>query len=83
MQSMMQCLLSYSNLTNFFLSLRRYLHASCDQMLNEDDCEYAADYGFKCKFCRAQDELPAHVQGVYLVCCHGKQATNCIMQGRN
>lgn len=32
-------------------------------MNTEDDCELAADYGYKCKFCRNIDESPAHVQG--------------------
>ena len=30
----------------------RWLHAHCDGILNEDDAERAAEFGYHCLYCR-------------------------------
>ncbi|RWS27476.1 hypothetical protein B4U80_04620, partial [Leptotrombidium deliense] len=44
------------------IQCNRWLHAKCDGMNTEDDCESAADFGYHCVICRPKDEPPPHIQ---------------------
>ncbi|RWS06901.1 Histone-lysine N-methyltransferase MLL3-like protein [Dinothrombium tinctorium] len=48
------------------IQCNRWLHAKCDGMNNEDDCESAADFGYHCLICRPKDEPPPHIQGCFI-----------------
>lgn len=39
----------------------RWLHANCDSIDNEDECELAIELGYTCFFCRPKDEVPAYI----------------------
>lgn len=51
------------NSLNVVIMYYRWLHAKCDGMNTEDDCEKAADFGYHCINCRPEDEPPPHIQG--------------------
>ncbi|XP_052230616.1 uncharacterized protein LOC127844448 isoform X3 [Dreissena polymorpha] len=36
----------------------RWLHAACDSIMNEDDAERAAEFGYHCTFCRPRTGQP-------------------------
>lgn len=39
----------------------RWLHASCDEIRNEEDAERCIEEGYKCLLCRPKDALPPHL----------------------
>lgn len=39
----------------------RWLHATCDEIRNEEEAERCIDEGYKCLLCRPKDALPPHL----------------------
>ena len=40
---------------------KRWCHAECDSITNEEDAEKCAQEGYTCQLCRPADVVPAHL----------------------
>lgn len=40
---------------------KRWCHAECDSITNEEDAEKCAQEGYACQLCRPADVVPAHL----------------------
>lgn len=39
----------------------RWLHARCDSIRDEEECELASELGYTCLLCRPEDEIPLYI----------------------
>lgn len=43
------------------LDCSRWLHARCDSIRDEEECELAIELGYRCLICRPKDEVPSYL----------------------
>lgn len=58
-----KCKLDYnqSDLIINCLNCSRWLHAKCDSIRDEEECELASELGYTCLLCRPKDEIPLYI----------------------